>query len=157
MEGGRAGMQPEIYGPGGDWLHPSLALMCAWHLPPTRLISMLHIHPHTQYGHLHSKQKLLETASRPFWAKHHPSRHLNCRQDSLSLFWHPHHLKKTPRKCFSRSAQGFVLTVCVVSSDGCFIPLVTEGSDRLLMDGCCGMARKDGAAGFPCEAAGACL
>ncbi len=94
MEGGRAGMQPEIYGPGGDWLHPSLALMCAWHLPPTRLISMLHIHPHTQYGHLHSKQKLLETASRPFWAKHHPSRHLNCRQDSLSLFWHPHHFKK---------------------------------------------------------------
>lgn len=53
--------------------------------------------------------------------------------------------------------QGFVPTVCVVSSDGCFIPLVTEGSDRLLMDGCCGMARKDGAARFPCDAAGVCL
>lgn len=129
---------------------------CALGICPPPDSSACYTYTHTQYGQLHSRQKIQEITSRSFWTEYRLCHHLICRQTLfLSLFRQSPSFKKNKQKkhlesvVSSRSVQGFVPTVCVVSNDGCFIPLATEGSDRLLMDGCCGMARKDGAARFP--------
>lgn len=59
---------------------------CALGICPPPDSSACYTYTHTQYGPLHSKQKLLETASRLFWAKLHPSRHLNCKQAHFLSF-----------------------------------------------------------------------